>query len=70
MEFEFETSIYVMPSDLDELKKRKFRSRERFDAYFTDVMMGYDDTDYYVANDEFYDKVWEWYQKNNDFVKA
>lgn len=70
MEFEFETSIYVMPSDLDELKKRRFRSREKFDAYFIDVMMGYDDTDYYVANDEFYDKVWEWYQKNNDFVKA
>ena len=70
MEFEFKTSIYVMPSDLDKLKKRKFRSREKFDEYFIGIMMEYDDADYYVANDEFYDKVWEWYKKNNNFVKT
>lgn len=64
MEFEFTTSIWLDGQFLEWLKYKKISSREKFDDILEDHIKCLDDMDYYSANLEFFDKVWEWYQKN------
>lgn len=49
MDFEYTSSIYIASSDLRKMYKR-VKNGENFDEVFDDIMMGYDDVDYYASN--------------------
>lgn len=46
MEFEYTSSIWISDGDLNEMTER-VRVGEDFHDVFNDIMMGYDDVDYY-----------------------
>lgn len=48
MEFEFTKSIYIEERHLREMRER-VKKGEKFESVFEDIMLGYDDDDYYDA---------------------
>ncbi len=50
MEFEYTSSIYISSEDLRKMYLR-VKNGEDFEKVFADIMVGYDDEDYYHAYD-------------------